>query len=179
MGKFTRATLQEAVLLDTHTSGSKKGQDTPKSELVLSDLLDLVLEWPSDKEDVDENNTIASPSLNTNALSLTGVDLDDLFPERKEGASLIVRDPNDEFMPRQNSEENIYVSSETNFTALGKPQNTETKTDFFSSNIDGSFGAWNAEFRDASTSTSAVSPKSLDLFQDSSVSSLTHAAITE
>ncbi|XP_074564236.1 uncharacterized protein LOC141820785 [Curcuma longa] len=169
----------EVVLLDTDTSSSKKGQDTLKSELVLSDLLDLVLKWPLDKEDVDENNTTASPSLNTNVLRLTGVDLDDIFPERKGGASFIVPDPNDEFMPRQNSQENIYVSSETNFTALGKPQNTETKTSFFSGNIEGSFGAWNAEFQATSASTSAVSPKSLDLFQDSSVSSLGHAAITE
>lgn len=145
----------------------------------MSDLLDLVLKWPSDKEDVDEYNTSRSPVPNTNALSLTGIDLDNLFPERKGEASSTALDLNDEFIPRQNREAKIHVSSAfENFYAFGKLQNSETKISTYSSNVDVSFGAWNAEFHPAS-STSAVSPKSLELFQDSSVSNLPNAAITE
>ncbi|KAG6529823.1 uncharacterized protein LOC122042761 [Zingiber officinale] len=167
----------ETVLPDMETSGSKKGQDTPKSELVLSDLLDLVLKWPSDKEDIDD--TSGSPVPNTIALTLTGVDLDNLFPERKGEASSIAPDLNDDFIPRQNREAKTHVSSAFEaFNVFGKLQTSEMKTSTYSSNVDGSFSAWNAEFHPAS-GTSAVSPKSLELFQDSSVSSLPNAAITE
>ncbi|WOL13861.1 hypothetical protein Cni_G22641 [Canna indica] len=169
----------EAVLLDTESSGSNKQQETPKGELVLSDLLDLELRWPSDKEDVDNNTTITMPSPNTYALSLPGVDLDNFFSERKQETPAITPEPIEEFMPRQTKDTNIPVSSGSeNFAELEKLQATDTKTSSFSSNFGESFSVWNAEFQPASTNTS-VSPKSLDLFQDSSVHGLAHAPKTE
>ena len=89
--------MQEAVLLDIEPSGStsNKGQATPKGELVLSDLLDLVLRWPSDKEDVEHNSTVTMPSPDTYALSLTGIDLDNFFSDKRRETTSFVAPQSD------------------------------------------------------------------------------------
>ncbi|XP_009399591.2 uncharacterized protein LOC103983954 isoform X1 [Musa acuminata AAA Group] len=172
----------EAVLLDIEPSGStsNKGQATPKGELVLSDLLDLVLRWPSDKEDVEHNSTVTMPSPDTYALSLTGIDLDNFFSEkRRETTSFVAPQSDGKKMLRENTDTKSHAFSGSEiFAAFENLQTTDNKTNSLGNDFGDSFAVWDADFQSAGTKSKEVSPKSFDHFQDSSGHDLARASKT-
>ncbi|RZR73881.1 hypothetical protein BHM03_00029229 [Ensete ventricosum] len=161
-------------------SASNTGQATPKGELVLSDLLNLVLRWPSDKGDVEHNATVAMPSPDTYALSLAGVDLDNFFSDkRRETTSFVAPQPDGKKMPRENTDTKSHAfSGSENFAAFENLQTTDKKTNSLGNDFGGSFAVWDAGFQSAGTKSMEASPISFDHFQDSSVHDLAHASRT-
>ncbi|KAI3869168.1 hypothetical protein MKW92_043513 [Papaver armeniacum] len=82
----------EAVGLED--SGSSKGKDAPKDDLILSDLFDLELKWPTD-QGKPETVTNNKASLQSNSsLNLAGVDLDNYFTGTTKEAATAQESPN-------------------------------------------------------------------------------------
>ncbi|XP_017701491.2 uncharacterized protein LOC108511760 [Phoenix dactylifera] len=160
----------EAVTLDTESSDSK-GKDKPKGGLVLSDLLDLELKWPLDKEEVDNSSINKEFSNNKYALNLSGFDLDNSFSEPKiEAASAARGLPDEQMMPEKQSikQNDEFSGSDSMFENLWSSDMKASSFNNKSSEFGESFTVWEVEFHTASSKTSAADSKSVDLFQDSS-----------
>ncbi|XP_008805424.2 dentin sialophosphoprotein-like isoform X1 [Phoenix dactylifera] len=158
----------EPVTLETESS-DPKGKDTPMGGLVLSDLLDLELKWPLDKEEVDNSSTNNKSPTNAFALKLSGVDLDNFFSEPKiEAASAAPSIPNEQMMPSKQSmktEIHDFSGSDSMFENLRSSDMKASSFNNKSGEFGDSFTVWEAEFQSANSNTSDSDSKSVDLFQ--------------
>lgn len=62
---------------------SNRGQNAPKTEFPLSDLLDLEIRWPSEPKEFESTVSENKPAQPVSTLSSAGVDLDNFFTEAK------------------------------------------------------------------------------------------------
>ncbi|KAG1326522.1 dentin sialophosphoprotein-like [Cocos nucifera] len=158
----------EPVTLVTESS-DPQGKDTPKSGLVLSDLLDLELKWPLDKEEVDNSTINNKFTADAFALKFSGVDLDNFFSEPKiRAASAGPSTPNEQMMPEKQNIKTEILDFSGSDSMIENLRSSDTKASSFN-NKSGEFGdsfrVWEAGFQSASSNTSAADSKSVDLFQ--------------
>ncbi|XP_020090724.1 uncharacterized protein LOC109711839 isoform X1 [Ananas comosus] len=165
----------EPVILDTESSDSNKGKDTPKSGLVLSDLLDLELRWTSNTEEQVTETTKEVPTPSTYALNLSGVDLDSYFSEEKTETPSIGSISHIDKLTATN--QSTYAESHTlsgseddlfeNFQSSGKMiSSLSTKDD----ESGPSSAAWEAEFQSANFETSNAETRAADFTPSGSIS---------
>ncbi|XP_072979870.1 uncharacterized protein [Typha angustifolia] len=164
----------EPIMLDTESMDSIKGRDTQKSELVLSDLLDLELRWRSKREGDTQSSANKESTSSEYALNLSAVDLDSFFTETKKdlapdaSASGSGQYIQERHISRKNhtfSGPDDFDLSE-NFQSSGSKDNSLNTKNSESSH---SFTDWDAEFQSASSESFAADSKSVDLFRSHSV----------
>ncbi|PKU60289.1 uncharacterized protein LOC110114020 [Dendrobium catenatum] len=76
----------EVVNLEAESKESSRGKDSPKVGVTLSNILDLKLRWPREREEIDNSNSNAAPS-QVALVSLSGVNLDNFFSDQKNEVS--------------------------------------------------------------------------------------------
>ncbi|KAL0916696.1 hypothetical protein M5K25_014225 [Dendrobium thyrsiflorum] len=76
----------EVVNLEAESKESSRGKDSPKVGVTLSNILDLKLRWPREREEIDNRNSNAAPS-QVALVSLSGVNLDNFFSDQKNEVS--------------------------------------------------------------------------------------------
>ncbi|KAJ0965666.1 hypothetical protein J5N97_026804 [Dioscorea zingiberensis] len=159
----------EPVTLEPEINESSKNRDAPKDELVLSNLLDLELKWPLDKEVVADSSAKMAPSQSMPALNLSGVDLDKFFTE-KETARDAPGSSNEPSIPEKkiaHPESDLFSGSENfSFSAnLHSSDATKSSVDAKGGQFDDSFADWEADFQSANSEGFAVDTKTVDLFK--------------
>ncbi|MCL7029355.1 hypothetical protein MKW94_000966 [Papaver nudicaule] len=134
----------EAVGLAVEDSGSSKGKDAPKDDLILSDLFDLELKWPTDQEKPDSVTNNKASFQSNSSLNLAGVDLDNYFTEATKEVTTGQESPN------------LFENTQAYNLAVG-PSPSEG---------DGgeSLSGWDAGFQSASSGTFPGDSKSRDSF---------------
>ncbi|XP_010265480.1 PREDICTED: uncharacterized protein LOC104603202 isoform X3 [Nelumbo nucifera] len=75
--------LMEVIDLATGDKNSTKGQKAPKDELLLFNLLDIKLNWPSELQKIESSLTGKEPRQAKDFLDLDEVDLDKLYSAAK------------------------------------------------------------------------------------------------
>ncbi|KAI3993928.1 hypothetical protein MKX01_002941 [Papaver californicum] len=120
----------EAVGLED--SGSSKGKAAQKDHLILSDVLDLELKWPTDQEKLETVTNKASFQSNS-SLSLAGVDLDNYFTGSTKESATGQGSPN---LCENTQAYNLAVGGSPNEGAGGE-----------------TFSGWDAGFQSASSGT--------------------------
>lgn len=179
--------------MDTESSDSSEGLNSLNEAVVLSDLLDLELRWPLDKEDIvnistkevpsqlpleEENNNISRKELfsqSSYASNVSGVDLDSFFSDSKKEATFNVPGFSSEHLAQTKNRDRGESPDSQNFGFLENFQSpgvTVSTVNTKDGEFGDSFADWDADFQSAA----ATESKSVDLFQGSSVAELSAPA---
>ncbi|XP_010259772.1 PREDICTED: uncharacterized protein LOC104599096 [Nelumbo nucifera] len=160
----------EAVNLASGENDSNKGQNAQSDELVLSDLLDIELNWPSEPQRTESGLTGKSPSENKVFLNLAGVDLDNFFSGAKEGTDLSrLREPVVANKQIESTEGQAFTGQgDLNLFKNVGNSSISVNSVITEGDTGDQFSDWEAEFQSASSGTLPVDTKSFDPFPVSS-----------
>ncbi|KAF6990834.1 hypothetical protein CFC21_007987 [Triticum aestivum] len=161
------------VEFDGDSTDSNKSKETPKSGLVLSDLLDLKLTFPPENREISGSSTSNKQPSVACILDLPGVNLDSFSIERKKeiAASTAALPPTHTMVQEKHSRSHESSSSEMHITSKGF-DSLRTKTGSQSTNQMESttaFANWDAHFQSTGSGSVVGDSKQLDLFQSASV----------
>lgn len=165
--------MQEAVGLATGENDSTKSHNASNDELVLSDLLNIELNWPAESEKTESSLTSKAPIQSKSSLNLAGVDLDNFFSEaKKETVSSISKE---ELVPNKQIR-NAEIQEFTGQGSLSLFENAQSfdmagKSVTTAGHVGDPFSGWAAEFQSASSGTLPGDSESFDHFQGSTINS--------
>ncbi|KAJ4980640.1 hypothetical protein NE237_031477 [Protea cynaroides] len=154
----------ETVDLSAAVNGSTKSQKSSKEELVLSDLLDIKLHWPSEPEKTESILTNKAPIQNKSSLNFAGVDLGNFFSEpKKEDAPSGSKE--DLVSNEQINDKMQAFLGQGSLNLFENVQSSDKSLRPVTTVGDGNpYSEWTAEFQSASSGTFPGDSKSFDLF---------------
>ncbi|VAH08783.1 unnamed protein product [Triticum turgidum subsp. durum] len=161
------------VEFDGDSTDSNKSKETPKSGLVLSDLLDLKLTFPPENREISGSSTSNKQPSVACTLNLPGVNLDSFSIERKKeiAATAAALPPTHTIVQEKHSRSHESSSSEMHITSKGF-DSFGTKTGSQSTNqmeATTAFANWDAHFQSTGSESVVGDSKQLDLFKSASV----------
>ncbi|GFY97558.1 dentin sialophosphoprotein-like protein [Actinidia rufa] len=147
-----------------------RGQNTPKDEVSLSDLLDLEIPWPPESEKTEHSlATNNVPGEGKSSLYLVGVDLDNFFVESKRD---LVSHSSEEKLETNRQSDNVEMNAFSSQENISLFQNVhQSATTFGSSEVkdnDG-FTGWEADFQSADSGNQSEASRSFDTVVGSTV----------
>ncbi|PSS16129.1 Dentin sialoprotein [Actinidia chinensis var. chinensis] len=147
-----------------------RGQNTPKAEVSLSDLLDLEIPWPPESEKTEHSlATNNVPGEGKSSLYLVGVDLDNFFVESKRD---LVSHSSEEKLETNRQSDNVEMNAFSSQENISLFQNVhQSATTFSSSEVkdnDG-FTGWEADFQSADSGNQSEASRSFDTVVGSTV----------
>lgn len=165
--------IQALVEFDGDSTDSNKSKETPKSGLVLSDLLDLKLTSPPENREISGSSTSNKQPSVACTLNLPGVNLDSFSIERKKeiAATTAALPPTHTIVQEKHSRSYESSSSEMHITSKGF-DSLRTKTGSQSTNqmeATMAFANWDAHFQSTGSESVVGDSKQLDLFKSASV----------
>ncbi|KAK9159026.1 hypothetical protein Scep_005600 [Stephania cephalantha] len=155
--------LQSLDLTGSETVSSNVGNEwrnSPKDLMILSDLLDFELNWPSKPQNNENHNADKAKDRSESSSRLAGVDLDNFFSEaKKETSPSFFDDQSVQDRQVSNAETDVVPGQESlNFfensqapDLAGSPASTKDV-------IDESLSGWASEFQSASSQKHDSSP---------------------
>ncbi|CAK9148833.1 unnamed protein product [Ilex paraguariensis] len=155
----------------------KRGQSMPKEDISLSELLDLKIAWPAERNKPEI--TVTKPTLQPSNTSsnFTGVDLDNFFSGPRGGTVLNIS------QEQPGINEQIESTHSKAFAGLDNPsvfqnvQPSETAIRSFVDESGDAFSGWEADFQSANSGNQPESAKSVDPFVGSTVDVSTHRGL--